>query len=90
MVIFQTTAKFLAVLSAGAKSNFLTYLLFVILQSLILMGRERERERERESGGERAGCFTLIVFLMSCDLLCSADLPHGTMGWSAVCDCDIS
>ena len=36
-------------------------------------------------GEERAGCFTLIVFLMSCDCKCSAALPHGTMGWSEVC-----
>ena len=28
--------------------------------------REREREREREGGRERAGCFILIVFLVSC------------------------
>ena len=29
----------------------------------IILMRERERERERE----RAGCFTIIVFLVSCD-----------------------
>ena len=39
---------------------------------------------------ERAGCFTLIVFLMSCDCLCSLTLPHGAVGWSAVCECGIS
>ena len=29
---------------------------------------------------ERAGCFTLNVFLMSCDSQCSVTLPHGAMG----------
>ena len=38
----------------------------------------------------RAGCFALIVFLMSCDCKCSVALPHGAVGWSAVCDCGIS
>ena len=36
------------------------------------------------------GCFTLIVFLMSCDCKCSVALPHGAVGWSAVCDCGTS
>ena len=31
-------------------------------------------------GEERAGCFTLIVFLMSCVCLCSVALPHGAVG----------
>ena len=35
-------------------------------------------------GKERAGCFTLIVFLMSCDCKCSVALPRGAVGWSAV------
>ena len=40
---------------------------------------------------ERAGCFALTVYLMmSCDSHCSVALPHGIMGWSAVCDCGIS
>ena len=39
---------------------------------------------------ERAGCFSLIVFLMSCDCLCSESLPLSVIGWSAVCDCGIS
>ena len=39
---------------------------------------------------ERAGCFTLIVFLMSCDIKCSIALPHSAMGWSEFCDCSIS
>ena len=38
----------------------------------------------------RVGCFTLIVFLRSCGCLCSVALPHGTICWSAVCDCGIS
>ena len=36
------------------------------------------------------GCFTLIIFLMSCDCYCSVAHPRGAMGWSAVCDCGIS
>ena len=36
---------------------------------------------------ERAGCFDLMIFLMSCDCKCSVALPHGVVGWSAVCDC---
>ena len=38
---------------------------------------------------ERADCFILIVFLLSCDCKCSVYLPHGVVGWSAVCDCGI-
>ena len=38
---------------------------------------------------ERAGCFTLIVILMSGGCYCSLPLPHVTGGWSAVCDCGI-
>ena len=41
-------------------------------------------------GEERAGCFTLFVFLVSCDCYCSVALPHGDVGWSALCDCGIS
>ena len=38
---------------------------------------------------ERAGCFTLIFFLISysCDCWCFLTLPRGAVGWSAVCDC---
>ena len=39
---------------------------------------------------EKAGCFALTVFLMSCDTQCSVALSHGAMGWSAICDCGIS
>ena len=38
---------------------------------------------------ERAGCFTLIVFLMSCDCSCSVSLPHNAVGWAVVYDCDV-
>ena len=34
-------------------------------------------------GEEKAGCFTLTVYLMSCDNQCSVALPHGAFGWSA-------
>ena len=39
---------------------------------------------------KRAGYFTLIVFLVSCDCWCSVALPHVGMGLSVVCDCCIS
>ena len=39
---------------------------------------------------ERAGCFAFIVFGMSCYCKCPVALPHVAVGWSAVCDCDIS
>ena len=32
---------------------------------------------------ERAGCFTLIFFLMSCDCYCYVALPHGAIGCSS-------
>ena len=35
---------------------------------------------------ERAGCFTLTVFLISCDSQCSVAIPPGAVDWSAVCD----
>ena len=40
-------------------------------------------------GKERAGCFTLFVFQVSCEFYCTVTLPHGAMGWSALCDCGI-
>ena len=42
------------------------------------------------AGEERAGCFTLVVFLKYCDCYCCVALPHGAVCWSAVCDCGIS
>ena len=42
----------------------------------------------KEIEKERAGCFALFVFLMSRD--CCVALPHGAIGFSAVCDCGIS
>ena len=39
-------------------------------------------------GNERAGCFTLFVFLVSHD--CCVALPHDATGLSAVGDCGIS
>ena len=41
-------------------------------------------------GEERAGCFTLVVFLVSCDCYWSVALPQGAIGWSEVCDCGIT
>ena len=40
--------------------------------------------------GESVGCFTFIVFLVSCGCCCSLSLPHGAVVWSAACDCGIS
>ena len=40
--------------------------------------------------GKTEACFALFVFLASCGCYCSAALPHGAVGWSAVCDCGIS
>ena len=34
---------------------------------------------------EKVGCFAIIVLQMY--YKCSVALPHGAMGWSAVCDC---
>ena len=56
------------------------YALLSVLSSLICNHLD-EAERER------AGCFALIVFLMSSDCYCSVALPHGAVG---VCDCGIS
>ena len=39
---------------------------------------------------ERAGHFAIIVFRMSCYCNCFVALPHGAVGWPAVCDCGIS
>ena len=39
---------------------------------------------------EKAGCFAIIVLWMYCYYKCSVALPHGAVGWSAVCDCGIS
>ena len=35
---------------------------------------------------ERAGCYNLFVFLVSCNGYCSVALPRGVLGWSAVGD----
>ena len=42
--------------------------------------------KQHIDGEERAGYFTLIVFLVDCDCYCSVALPHGAMGLSAMCD----
>ena len=41
-------------------------------------------------GREIAACFTLIFLSMSFHCKCPVSLPHCAVGWSAVCDCDIS
>ena len=42
------------------------------------------------AGEGRAGCFTLIVFLLPCGCWCSVSLPHIAEGRFAVCDCGIT
>ena len=42
------------------------------------------------TGKRKLDAFPLIVFLMSCDCKCSEALPHGTVGWSSLCECGIS
>ena len=39
---------------------------------------------------EKAGCFAVIVLQMYCYYKCFVALPHGAVGWAAVCDCGIS
>ena len=45
---------------------------------------------EFSSSAERAGCFTLIVFLLSCGCQCFVSLPRCAIGWCVVCICCIS
>ena len=35
---------------------------------------------------EKAWCFAFIVFKMYCYCKCSVALPHGAVGWSALCE----
>ena len=39
---------------------------------------------------KKAGCFANIVLQMYCNYKCSVALPHGAVGWTAVCDCGIT
>ena len=39
---------------------------------------------------EKAGCFAITFLKMYCYYKCSVALPHGAVGWSAVCDCCVS
>ena len=39
---------------------------------------------------EKAGCFAFVVFWISGYCKCPVAIPHGAVGWSAVCDCGIS
>ena len=63
------------------------------MQTTILLSIESFSIKEIRvgfDGEERAGCFTLFVFLMSFDGYRSLVLPHGAVGWCAVCLCGIS
>ena len=39
---------------------------------------------------KKSSSFAIIVLQMYCYYKCYVALPHGAVGWSAVCDCDIS
>ena len=39
---------------------------------------------------EKASCFAIFALQMLCYYKCSVALLHGAMGWSTVCDRDIS
>ena len=39
---------------------------------------------------EKSDCFAVIVLQMYCYYKSYVALPHGAVGWSAVCDCGIS
>ena len=39
---------------------------------------------------EKACCFAIIVLQIYCYYKWSVALPHGAVGWFAVCDCGIS
>ena len=39
---------------------------------------------------ENTGCFAIIVLQVYCYYKCSMAIPHGAVGWSAVCDVSIS
>ena len=39
---------------------------------------------------EKADCFTLSVLIVSCDRYGSVALSRVAVGWSSVCDCDIT
>ena len=49
--------------------------------------RERERETDRQTDRQTDGCFTMFVFLVSCDCYFSVALPGGAVGWFVVCGC---
>ena len=58
-------------------SMFCCVLLYVNSSFAIVLMRKKER----------AGCFALFVFLVSCE--CCVALPQDTTGLFAVCDCGI-
>ena len=60
-------------------SLFCCALLCVFSSFAIILKRKRELV-----------AFLFIVLRMSCYCQCSVALPHDAVGWSAVCDCDIS
>ena len=67
-----------------------THLLFLfhilVAQCFVPLFCNRLGGEERE----RAGCFTLFVYLMSFDCYCSVAFPNAAVGRSALCGCGIS
>ena len=72
----QFILKFIVALIACG--SFVFVLCFAIQYLVSILVRE-----------ERPDCFNFIAFLLSCDCKCSVSLPHGVVGWSALCDCGI-
>ena len=55
---------------------------FTLCRTSFAIILKRERERELVA--------LLLLVRMFCYCKCSVTLPHGAVGWSAVCDCGIS
>ena len=62
--------------------------MFVFVFMLLINTIKAHAEKLLRFHIQRAGCFTLFVFLVSRD--CCVALPHDATGMSAVCDCGIS
>ena len=60
---------------------FVWYALLFSMSFLVLQSSNEE---------EIVGCFAYIVFWMSFYCKSHVALPHGAVGWSAVCDCGTS
>ena len=61
----------------------LCFVMHYFVSILVLQSSLRGRE-------EKAGCFAIIVLQVYCCYKFAVALPHGAVGWSAVCGCGIS